>query len=81
MTKQQLIAKRVLYEAKKVEIETETYEEAINKEVEEYKTIVSKKYADIKAADTAKVNNYLDLLNELIAEAETLETETEQASV
>lgn len=74
MKREVLIAKKALYEAKKAEIATETYEAEISAELEAYKAQLVKKYEDIRKADEAKVNNYLELLDELLSEVDDVET-------
>lgn len=74
MKREVLIAKKALYEAKKAEIATETYEAEISAELETYKAQLVKKYEDIRKADEAKADNYLELLDELLSEVDDVET-------
>jgi molybdopterin/thiamine biosynthesis adenylyltransferase len=80
MSKQELIAKKALYEAKKVELSLETHEEEIKEIVDKFRIQKEQEiidfeneqrqlFANQKAADETKVNNYLELLDELIADA------------
>lgn len=81
MTKEQLVAKRGLYEAKKVEIATMSYDEAIEAEIAEYRKSLIQKYEAMRSADMMKVNHYLTLLDELITEIDVEEVTTEPTSV
>lgn len=77
MGKQALVAKKALYEAKKVELSLESYEAQIEAEVAAARKEIEAKYADIKAKDEVKINCYLELLDELIAEADDADASTE----
>lgn len=77
---QELVAKRALYEAKKVEIGLDSHENEIIEKVKEFRIKKEQEILDYeketraafdaqKLADETKVNNYLELLDELISEA------------
>lgn len=81
MTGHQLIAKKQFYSAKKVELESLSYEEDVRikvslfreekeREILEYEQSVRKEFESQKDADLIKVNHYLELLDSLISESE-----------
>lgn len=70
MNKTELLDKRTKYETLKAEIIEKDYTALIESEVEEYKAKVVAKYEAERTADLVKVNHYIELLEELIAEAE-----------
>lgn len=80
MTKQELIAKKAYYEAKKVELSIETHDVEIKEKVDEFRAQKEQEilefeaktkaeFAAQKESDEKKVDNYLELLDELIVEA------------
>lgn len=79
MDKQALVAKKALYEAKKVELSLETYEAQIEAEVAAARKEIEAKYAEIKQKDEVKIDCYLELLTELIADADKTEASAEVA--
>lgn len=81
MTKEQLIAKRALYEAKKVELTLANNNEQIELKVAEYRQKLEAEFAEQKQTDMQKVNCYLELLDELIAEQEIVENEKDVADI
>lgn len=70
MTKEKLMEKLAEYEASKQELIAKTFADEIEAEVAEYKKTVEAKYEAIKAEDLEKHEHYIELLKELIAEAE-----------
>jgi glutaredoxin 2 len=80
MMKQELIAKKALYEAKKVELSIDSHETEISEKVEAFRAQKEQEILDFEAnlklefaaqkeADEKKIDNYLELLDELIEEA------------
>lgn len=70
MTKEQLKAKVDLYTAEKAEIEKKDYSAEIEAELTVYKAELVAKHEAERKADLAKIDDYLTLLDELVAEAE-----------
>ena len=81
MRKQTLIAKKALYEAKKVELSLETYQTQIEAEVAAARKEIEAKYDALRQSDALKINCYLELLDELIAEADTCAEDTANENV
>lgn len=69
MTEQQLIAKKTLYEAKKIEILDESHESEIAEKVQAYEKELRESISIQKTKDVAKIDSYLELLNALIEES------------
>lgn len=70
MTKEKLTEKLLDYEGKKETLSVETFAEEIDADVAEYKKTVVARYEAQKSADMEKLDHYISLLKELIAEAE-----------
>lgn len=75
MDLRKLVEKLDFYETSKIELDMKSYEEEIDKEVEAYREALVQKYEEIRKTDLLKITHYIDLLNDLIKEAEAEEAE------
>lgn len=69
MTRAELIDKKNQYELKKKELSEKSYEAEIEAQLKLERERLTQKYEAERKADEVKVDHYLELLSELIADA------------